>query len=185
MNTVERRWVFVLLGVLALNLLAYLVFTLPRSLQQRGLASRREVLNKEIDLERQRIVGVRETADAIEANTRDTKRFFAEMVPTHQAGMVSTLQAIEKLASDQGLKLGQQGFSSEPVKGLPLERLKVTMPMEGSYQQLVAFLAGLEGRPDAFLTLDQISVRGGGQGGDQAKLDLVLSCYFRGNETKS
>jgi Tfp pilus assembly protein PilO len=182
-NALERRWVFVLLGVLGLNLAAYLVFTLPRSIQQRGLASRREVLANEIELERQRIISVRDTSDAIDANTRDTKRFFDELVGTSPQRLVSTLKTIEQLATDKGLKLGQQGFSNDPVKGLPLERLKVQMPMEGSYRQLVGFLSSLEGS-GVFLTLDQIAVRGASQGGDKAQLDLVLSCYFRSNETK-
>jgi Tfp pilus assembly protein PilO len=177
-SPLERRWVLILAVLLGLNLSAYLVFTLPRSLRQRGLASRQETLKREIQLERQRVATVRDTSDAIEANTRDAQRFFEEVVDNRRPGLVTSLRSIEELASGQGLKVGQQGFASEPVKGVALERLEVTMPVEGSYRQLVAFLQGLERPSPQFLTLDQIAVKG--NEGGQAKLDLVLSCYFRG-----
>ena len=178
MNALERRWVFLLVGVLGLNLAAYLVFTLPRSMQQRDIASRREVLLKEIELERKRVAGVRETHDAIEANTKDEARFFKEVVGGRRPGLVTSLRSIEQMATGQGLKLGQQGFNDEPVKGVPLERLEVQMPVEGSYRQLVGFLHGLE-QSDQFLTLDEISVSSDPQRGEGARLNLILSCYFR------
>jgi Tfp pilus assembly protein PilO len=180
MNRLERRWVLVLVAALGLNLVAYLVYTLPRSLQQKNLAARHQVLKSELDLERQRVAGVREASDTITANTRDARVFFQDVVSTRRPGLVSSLRSIEELASAQGLKVGAQAYKSEPIKGLPLERLQVGMPVEGNYRQLVAFLGGLEQFREQFLTLDQIVVRG--NEGGQVKLDLVLSCYFRGVE---
>ena len=179
MNRLERRWILALLAVLGLNLAAYLVYTLPRSLQRKNLAARHQVLQSEIELERQRVAGVRETSDAIEANTRDAQRFFQDVVGSRRPGMLTTLRSIEELATAQGLKVGAQSYDDQEVKGLPLERLTVQMPVAGSYRQLVGFLQGLERAPDSpqFLTLDEILVRG--TEGGQARLELVLSCYFR------
>jgi Tfp pilus assembly protein PilO len=179
-SRLERRWVIALAVVLGLNLAAYLVFTLPRSMQRRNLAARLQVLKNEIDLERERTAGMREASEAVEANTRDAQRFFREKVGDRRPGMLSVLRSIEKLASDQGLKVGAQGYNDAEVKGLPLQRLQVHMPVEGSYRQLVAFLQGLERFDSQFLTLDQIGVAG--NEGGQAKLDLILSCYFHGTE---
>jgi Tfp pilus assembly protein PilO len=178
MNALERRWIFALVGVLGLNLAAYLAFTLPRTLQQRDIASRGKILQSEIELERKRVAGVRETHDAIEANARDEARFFKEIVGSRRPGLVSSLRTIEELASAQGLKVGQQAFSQDDVKGIPLERFRVRMPVEGSYRQLVSFLHGLE-RSSQFLTLDEITVSTDLERGEQAKLNLLLSCYFR------
>jgi Tfp pilus assembly protein PilO len=182
-NRLERRWVLALGVVLGLNLAAYLVYTLPRSLQQRNLAARKQVLQGETELERQRVAAVREVSDAIDANTKDTQRFFKDVVGSRRPGLVASLRSIEELASAQGLKVGAQGYKSEAVEDLALERLEVSMPVEGSYRQLVAFLQGLERHTGQFLTLDQIVVRG--TEGGQAKLELVLSCYFRGTEESS
>lgn len=179
MNRLERRWIFVLLGILGLNAAVFVTFTLPRSLQQRGLAERGQVLRREVELERQRVAAVRERSDAIQANLKDADRFFESTVPVRQSGLVPILKDIEDLAREQGLKVGGQSFNAEPVKGAPLARLAVSMPVTGGYSQLVGFLEGLEHLPH-FITLDQMAVRSSrGDQGQETQLNLTISSYFR------
>jgi Tfp pilus assembly protein PilO len=177
MNRPEKRWGWALVALVGLNLAVFFVFTLPRTLQQRGLASRRETLGRETELERKRAAAVRERANVILANARDDKTFFEGTVAGRRAALVAALTHIEELATKEGLKVGQQGFDGEPVEGVPLERLVVKMPVEGTYKQFVGLLAGLE-QTSHFITLDEIKVRGGSSQ-QEARLDLELSCYFR------
>lgn len=179
MNRLEKRWSIVLLAILGLNAVVFLVFTLPRSMQRRGLSDRRDVLRHEVDLERQRVAAVRERADAIEANVKDAQRFLDSTVAARQSGLVPVLKDIEDLARGQGLKVGGQSFSPDVVKGTPLARLAVRMPVAGQYGQLVGFLQGLEAFPH-FITLDEMAVRSArGEQGQDTRLELTLSCYFR------
>ena len=180
MSRLERRWILALAVLLGLNLAAYLAFTLPRSMQRRNLAARLQVLKSEIELERDRTAGTREASQAVEANAKDSQRFLKEKIGERRPGLLSVLRSIEEMASAQGLKVGSQGYSDVEVKNLPLQRLQITMPVEGSYRQLLSFLQGLERFDSQFLTLDQIAVRSG-EGG-QGHLNLVLSCYFHGSE---
>lgn len=185
MTAQRRRGVLLaLLAVAALNAGAYAAYTLPRSLQQRSMAARAEVLRKELEQERRRVAELKGRVEAIEANGRDAARFYQTTVQPRGTSLVPVLQQIETLAGERGLRVGQQGFKSEPVKGATLERFVVTMPVSGTYRQLVGFVESLERAP-YFLTLDQVQVRGSATG-EQARLELVLSCYFRaGTETKS
>ena len=164
-------------GALLLNGVVYAAYTLPRSLQQRSLTSRVETLHKEIDLERRRVELLRERAEAIQGNEKDANDFYNKAIGTRGSALVPLLRAIESLAAEQGVRVGGQTYRWENVKGANLERLVTTLPVSGSYRQLAGFVQSLESSKH-FLTLDQISVRGG-EGGQEAHLEMVVSCYFR------
>ena len=54
--------------------------------------------------------------------------------------------------------------------------LAVTLPLEGSYEQLVGFLREVEASP-RFLTVDSVAMRADAQGG--ARLQVQVSTYLR------
>jgi Tfp pilus assembly protein PilO len=164
-------------GLLLLNAAVYGAYTLPRTLQQRSLASRVEVLRKEIDLERHRVEALRQRSEAMESNEKDTRAFYNATIGTRGTSLVPILRAIESLAAEQGVKIGGQSYKWEEVKGAKLERLVMTMPVSGNYGQLVGFVRALESSRH-FLTIDQVSVRSG-EGGQEAHLEMVVSSYFR------
>jgi hypothetical protein len=60
------------------------------------------------------------------------------------------------------------------VKETPLVRVRVTIPVKGSYAQLVGFLGRLE-RAKAFVVVDTIGLQ---EGENEASLDVGLSMYF-------
>jgi hypothetical protein len=85
---------------------------------------------------------------------------------------------VESLAQAQGLKVGSQGFGREEVKGLPLERFKISMPVSGTYDQVTGLVQELE-RSQFFLTLDEMAARTSGEDGGGVDLNLQFSAYFR------
>lgn len=173
----RKRAGIVVAAVTLLNVAVYGAYTLPRTLQQRSMTSRVETLRKELDLERRRVDALRNRAEVIRANERDLSRFYGSTVKLRSASLVPILRAVESLAAGQGVRVGAQSFRWDGVKGAGLERLLMTMPVSGSYRQLVGFIESLESSPD-FLTLDQVQVRGT-EGGQEAHLEMVVSCYFR------
>jgi len=177
MRAPGRRVVLrVLLVVGLLNLAVYGVYSLPRSIGERAVATRAAVLKQELVREQQAVAELRERAEAIQANKEDLRRFYRDRVEEREASLVPILRHIEALASEQGLRVGEQRYAQTEVKGARLERFEITMPVTGTYRQLVALMGRLEAS-SYFLTLDEVKVRGGAEGG-QAQLDLVLSCYF-------
>lgn len=172
----RKKLVIALAALLALNLVAFLVFTLPRTLQQRNLDSRLRSAREEVQRERDRQASLKARYDLVVANTRDTTEFYQKRIGARGSSMVPVLSEIEALARAHGLQVASQNFTYEPVKGAPLDRFKVDMPMRGTYRELVSFVEELE-RSSQFITLDSISVRG--QQAGEAELRMVLSCYFR------
>lgn len=178
-----RRRALVALAVGALlDAAVYFAYTLPRTLGEQRLAQRQKLLQDEIHRERLAVAYQRRQADTIKANTMDVQRFYATTVGGRAASLVPVLRAIEGMAREGGMRPGAASYRAREVKGMPLDRFVITMPVTGTYRQLVAFVQRLEQSP-YFLTLDEVRFSGQGEG-TRAELAMVLSCYFRAGEAE-
>jgi Tfp pilus assembly protein PilO len=177
----RKRLLIVLAAVMGMNLAAYLAFTLPRSLQQRNHDARLRSAREEVERERERQRALKARFDLLAANARDTNDFYQRRIGPRGSSLVPLLREVEALARGRGLRVGNQSFGYEPIKGAPIDRFEVQMPVRGSYRQIVDFVQDLE-RSSQFMTLDEITVRA--QEGGEAELKMVLSCYFRSTAGK-
>ncbi len=162
------------LYLVALNLVAFLAFTLPRTLQERSLASRLETLRAEANRERGQIQALRRRAETIRTNQTDASRLLRDVVRSRQATLLPALTEIHAAAEAEGLVLGAENYARSEVKNTPLVRLRVTLPVKGSYGQLVGFLGRLE-RSKAFVVVDTVGLQ---ERDSEASLDVGLSMYF-------
>lgn len=170
---------FLLPGFVALllvNAAAFAAWTLPRSLLQKSAAERAAAARAEVALERERVLALRARAEAIRANRADVERFYASVVGTEKRDLLPTLEEIEALARAPGLEPASRSLRRESVDKAPLERVAVTLPLEGSYAELVGFLRGVERSP-RFLTVESVSMRADEDKG--GALQVVLSTYLR------
>jgi Tfp pilus assembly protein PilO len=122
---------------------------------------------------------LRERAAAIRENAADVERFYRSLAGTEEADLLPALKAIEDLARSPGLRPGARGFQREEVREARVERVAVTLPLEGSYGQLVGFLREVQRSP-RFVTVDSVSMRAGREG--DTALQVVLSAYLRRTE---
>jgi len=164
------------LVLLALNALAFVAWTLPRSLRQRNAQARAASARAELLLEKQRAQALVDRAEAIRANGADLERFYATLAGDEKQDLFQSLEAVEELAREPGLQLATRSVRREDVEGAPLERVVMTLPLEGSYPQLVGFLRGVE-RSKRFLTVDGVSLRADAESGGSLQVDL--STYLR------
>ena len=164
------------LGLLALNALAFVAWTLPRSLRQRSAQARAASARAELLLEKQRAQALVDRAEAIRANGADLERFYATLAGDEKQNLFQSLEAVEELAREPGLQLATRSVRREDVDGAPLERVVMTLPLEGSYPQLVGFLRGVE-RSKRFLTVDGVALRADAESGGSLQVDL--STYLR------
>jgi Tfp pilus assembly protein PilO len=163
------------LYLLALNVAVFIAFTLPRTLQERSLASQLSSLRAEAERERSQVEALRRRAQAVRSNQKDTTRFLREVMKSRQATLLPALAEIHEAADAEGLELGAESFARRDIKETALVRLNVTLPVKGSYAQLVGFLGRVE-RSKAFVLVDALGLQ---ESGDEASLDVVLSVYFR------
>ena len=174
--TVQNRRPAVLLALLGLNAAVFGVFTLPRSLQRRGLEARAESLRSEVERGRAHLAALRERDDIIRENRRDVDRFYGSILKTPDDSMIPVIRYVETAATELGLTAGGHAWSRDSVKGLGVMRFGMTMPLSGPYHQIVAFLGRLERAP-LFLVVDDVQLRVRSDvGGDLA---FHLSAYFK------
>lgn len=164
------------LALLALNALAFVAWTLPRSLRQRNAQARAASARAELQLEKQRAQALGDRAEAIRANGADLERFYATLAGDEKQNLFQSLEAVEELAREPGLQLATRSVRREDVDGAPLERVVMTLPLEGSYPQLVGFLRGVE-RSKRFLTVDGVALHADAESGGSLQVDL--STYLR------
>ena len=118
-------------------------------------------------------------------NEAAEKRFFAEVVGTRKATLVPTLTEIEKLAAEPGLKAGSRSFTADPVKELPLLRLRWRCPSPGA-----TAARGVPARVERskhFVTVDKVQLREADQGDEarrpaEARWPSSVSAWFRAEE---
>ncbi len=175
----RRRLLPVVVVVAGLNLLVLVAFTLPRSWRLSRVASRAGSLRDEVARERALTAAQKARVEATLNNARDVERFYREMVDRREVSLLPTLQEIETMAHQPGLVAGRRGYTREPLKGVPITRVSIRLPLEGSYQNLVGFLEKVE-RGKRFLTVDKIALsQNSGEASGEARLQVELSAFFR------
>jgi Tfp pilus assembly protein PilO len=172
----RRRLLPVFLVLAGVNLVALAAWTGPQYWKQRNAASRAEAGRAELERERRTAAALRERAAAIRANASDLERFYRSLAGAEKGDLLPTLEAIEELARAPGLTPGRRAFQREDVEKARVERVAVTLPLSGSYDQLVGFLREVEASP-RFLTVDRVAMRADRDGG--AALQVELSTYLR------
>ncbi len=165
------------LGALAVNALAFAVYTLPHVLMLRNLSSHAAALREEVARERAAAAVARAASEAVRRNREDTKRFLSEFAVARRESLLPTIQFVDKTASEDGLTPKSASYSHGEVKDLQLVRFRIAMPMSGTYNGVVKFLADLERSP-RFLAVDKVGLRTG-QAGATTEFDFTVSVYFR------
>lgn len=170
-----RRWLlWPVVGLLGLNLATLLAHTLPRRLQERTLAAQAVTLREEVARERGVNEGLRQQAQVIGVNTRDMHRFLKQVVAGRDS-LSTVLEELESTAHEVGLRTKQRSYSREEVDKLALVRFQVTLPLSGSYRQLMDFLDALE-RSSRFVTIDKVKYQD--REGGAPDLNVIVSAYF-------
>ncbi len=172
--TWRRRLVPPVLALLGLNVAVFAVYTLPRTLQVRRATSRAAQARTDVEEAKKEVAELRGRADALKANAEDAERFYGDVDP--RADLLPVLEDVEKMAREPGLKPAARSFTTGDVSDPRMTRIKVNLPLEGSYDQLVGFLQRVE-RSKHFLTVDRIALSGREEGA--ANLQVELSAYFR------
>lgn len=174
----RRRLLPAVLAVLAVNLVGFFAYTLPRTLAHQRAEARAESLREEVKRERQLTAERKDRVGTGTRNRQDLARFYRDVVETREEGMLPTLREIESLTHERGLSAGQRAYGRDEIKGTPLIRVGINVPLKGSYKDLVGFLAQVE-RGKRFITVDRVAMRPPTESGEPAQLTVELSAFFK------
>jgi Tfp pilus assembly protein PilO len=171
-----RRLLPAFAALLLLNLIALAAWTLPQGYKQRTAAEKVKVARQELADARRTAGRLRDRASAIRSNLADVGKFYGKLAGSETSELVPTLEAVEAMARAPGLKTGARSVSRSDLRATRLEQVSVTLPLDGSYAQLVRFLKEVETSP-RFLTIDSVSMRMARERG--ASLQVQLSAYMQ------
>lgn len=160
---------------MGLNAVVFFVYTVPKRLEERSLAARVASLRAEVARDRAAADRLRRRIEAVEVNTADTARFYKGLGSRNE--LLAVLEELQRTPRELGVSVGHRSYEPDAVKGLPLTRYAITMPVTGNYRQLTAFLDRME-RSSHFMTVDAVNLRKRAASGE-ADLDVTLSAYVR------
>jgi len=106
--------------------------------------------------------------------------FYADVLPRDltTANRITYLR-LAQLARELNLRAQRRSFEPEdPDRNSVLGRLKITMALEGTYEDMREFIYEIEVAPD-FVVIEDIALSEGGNTGSPLVLTLALSTYYQ------
>jgi Tfp pilus assembly protein PilO len=176
----KRRYYLPLAIGLAVNGLVYLALTYRLATKQERLAREQTSLTEtlegrkadlaKLESERERLVRNDETADA----------FWTEVVQPRDPGLTEAIRELDRLAGSSGVEAGQIGFQYDELD-VGLVQVTASMPLEGTYFNLVRFINSLE-RSQRFFLVRKIGLRKSSQEDAIIALTCDVSFFYRTSE---
>jgi Tfp pilus assembly protein PilO len=181
-KSVWRLWLPLSLAIalLALNCGVALLYTIPERLRGRRMSARLAEERKRVKEIERRMRSSRNSAAILDENTKDSEEFYRRVRGDRGRTVVETQQELWQMAEKSGLAPKTLTCVQEELKAVPLTRLRVTMPLSGSYDQLLSFLGRVE-EAKRFLIVD--GVRLSSKKDRVRALDINISAYFHDEES--
>lgn len=175
----ERRRLFIALGIaFAVNVLVYAIAIYPRT----ASASALEAHAQAMALARARATADLAAADAMrtgqERAAQQLARFYDTVLPQGQDGARRiTYRRLAALADESNLDYDRRSIAINRQRESQLERMDVTMSLEGDYRDVRRFIHRLETAPE-FVVIEGITLTQGERNAPLA-LTLKLSTYYK------
>jgi len=176
----EKRVYVVALAIgLVANLAVYLLLIHPLTVGVSGAELRRENAERSLRAAERAHKAAQATVTGLGRAKVDLQKFYQDVLPRDlsTAGRMTYLH-LAQLARDANLRYERRTFSAEPVRDSKLDVLKMSMVLEGSYEDIRRFIYKLETAPD-FVVIDQVGLGPGREVEGLLVLNLELSTYFR------
>lgn len=176
----EKRSAIVPLALaLVANLAVYMFIVYPLKAHVAGAAARRVASERAL----QAAETANAAARAIQTGTlradRDLQTFYQKVLPADLSGARRlTYARLAELAQQANLRYRSRTFEPEDVRDSDLQRLQITMVLEGNYADVRRFIYALETTPE-FLILDNVALVQANQPGAPLVLTVQVSTYYR------
>jgi hypothetical protein len=170
-------WLRILRGVALANLILSLAYTLPQSYAQRRVSEVQSALREQVARERSMVQAWQRWQVVLSQNRADAARVYSDRLRPRSAALPYLQERLFLLAQESGMQPKQRSWARKGVPGASrLQRLTTTMPLAGSYRQLVTFLERVETDRE-FLVVDQLQLAR--QSNSESELSVSLSAYYR------
>jgi hypothetical protein len=175
----EHRTTLVpLAALLVLNVLAYVFVVRPMGIRAATAADRARAATAALANAQRDYDAANGLVTGKSAAERELSTFYDKVLPANQsAARRLTYVALPALARRANVKYDERRTEVEPIKNQRLGRLRISMVLEGEYENVRRFIYELE-TSESFVIIDDVSLTQS----DTTRplvLTLELSTYFR------
>ena len=175
----HRRAVWLIAGALLLNAGLLALVVLPLSQKVRGGEQQSQSAIQELSGARRDFNAARATVTGKGQADSELKKFYQEVLPQDQSGARRILYlSIDQLAHKSNLKVVRYNFDLESDRRSDLQKLSMTLNLEGEYNNIRRFIHQLETSPE-FRVLESVALAQGEEGERALIVTALVSTYFR------
>jgi Tfp pilus assembly protein PilO len=182
----ERRTIVVpLAGVAVLNLAVYALLVYPLSLRVSATEQRRTVAERQLAAAQREYDGARAMLTSKDRADAELRTFYGEVLPADLAGARRiTYARLAQLAREADLSYERRSYEPNATHDGSLQKVRITMVLEGEYRNVRRFLHALETAPE-FVVIEDVSLAEGTDASAPLTLTLQLATYFRAESNGS
>jgi Tfp pilus assembly protein PilO len=174
-----RGWIVPLVLVLVVNAGVLIFVVLPLSASADVSERRAATAAAALQAAQGDLKAAEQTRDGSAQAATDLQRFYGEVLPADVAAARRiTHLKLSQLARDHDVTFQRSSASPEEMKGSSLARLRVSYALAGDYNDIRAFIYGIETAAD-FIVIDNIFLAEGADEQAPLTLTLELSTYYR------
>ncbi len=107
---------------------------------------------------------------------RECDEFYQKDLLPESSGDTAVIADLGKIANNAGVQTGGVSLHDKEVEGRGLEEVEITGSVQGSYQNLIQLIDGIERSPHFYL-LENLALSSENSG--VVKLQIALRTYFR------
>jgi len=177
-----RRLLIPLAVVAILNLLVYLFAVSPMSRSAAGAERRAETARQALRQAQQEHARAQAVISSSRQANEHLGRFYGDVLPADlTAARRMTYARLAALARETNLLYDRRTFEPDGSYRGGLDRLRITMELEGDYRDVREFIHRLESAPE-FVIIEQLALSSGVDEEAPLTLTLQLATYFKAGE---
>lgn len=175
----KRTWALVLASAALIEVAVWLAFVRPLAGRVADASRRQASSSQNLRAAGDDLRAARDTVAAFERARTDLSHFHASVLPAdlNAAGRVAYLR-LAQMARESDLNWDRRTFNPDHVRDTDLDVLRMSMALEGEYQNIRQFVYRVETAPE-FLIIDQVALATGRDPQGPLALTLELSTYFK------
>lgn len=175
----HRRLLLPLAVVFAVNVVAYAAGVYPLAQKVANIEQRDRAAEQALAQARREHAAARGALTGKERATVELATFYKDVLPADLAGARSlTYLRLNQLASEAGMKPPRLKFDLKPERDSTLDRLEISLQVEGGYNEIRSFIYELDTAPE-FVIIDDVTLSDQALDQRMHQLSMRLSTFYR------
>ena len=175
----QRRFIVLLAAVLIINVGVYAAVVYPLATRVADTDNRALRADQERRAAEREYAAARNMAASKEQAESELRTFYSDVLPVDlSAANHLTYLSLAKLARKSNLRIARRTAGDVHTRVSNLDQLKMTLVLEGSYEDMRQFVYNLETAPE-FVVIDDLAIDQGHEMAGALVLSLQLSTYYR------